>query len=117
MYRRKMKSIILVLLFVVVASSLPTSDPLQEPNWKAWKSFHGKSYTNQEEEKLRNLIWKSNLKKIVAHNEGKHSYKLAMNHLGDMVCLWYLKCRFFYLQIKEILTFCNAIRGLNIYKL
>ena len=81
-----MESLVLVLLFVVAVASVPISDPLKDPNWKAWKSFHDKSYVNTEEEKLRNLIWKSNLKKIVSHNEVKHGYKLAMNHLGDMVC-------------------------------
>lgn len=81
-----MKNIALVLLIAVVVRSVPTPSPLEDPNWKAWKSFHEKAYKNDEEEKLRNMIWKSNLKKIVAHNEGHHSFKLAMNHLGDLVC-------------------------------
>ena len=81
-----MKGLFLVLVLVVAAASVPVSDPLDDPNWKAWKSFHGKSYANKVEEKLRNVIWKANLKRIVAHNEGKHTYKLAMNHLGDLVC-------------------------------
>ena len=59
-------------------------DPLNDPNWKAWKSFHRKSYGDVGEERVRNFIWQDNLKRIVSHNE-VHNYKLAMNHLGDMV--------------------------------
>ena len=62
----------------------PNSDPLEDPSWKAWKSFHGKSYGDVGEERVRNFIWQDNLKKIVSHNE-VHKYKLAMNHLGDLV--------------------------------
>lgn len=91
-----MKSLFLVLLFVVSATCVPLSDFLEDPNWKAWKSFHDKSYANKEEEKLRNMIWKNNLKKIVAHNERKHGYKLAMNHLGDLVSISHV---YIYLRI------------------
>lgn len=58
-------------------------DPLNDPNWKAWKSFHRKSYGDVGEERVCNFIWQDNLKRIVSHNE-VHNYKLAMNHLGDM---------------------------------
>ncbi|EDO45852.1 predicted protein [Nematostella vectensis] len=76
-----------VLLCISSALAMPPMEPLQDPNWKAWKSFHGKEYPNKNEETMRNFIWQNNLKKIVTHNEGKHSFKLAMNHLGDMTSL------------------------------
>ena len=59
-------------------------DALDDPSWKAWKSFHNKNYDDEGEERVRNFIWQDNLKRIVSHNE-VHKYKLAMNHLGDMV--------------------------------
>jgi len=68
-------------------------DPLQDPNWKAWRSFHNKNYDDEGEERVRNFIWLDNLKRIVSHNE-VHKYKLAMNHLGDMTSQ----------EVKEILN-------------
>lgn len=74
-----------VLLAIVgVAMSHPLQDPLSDPNWKAWKSFHGRFYKDLKEERIRNFVWQDNLKRIVRHNEEGHGYTLAMNHLGDM---------------------------------
>jgi len=55
-----------------------------ELQWKAWKSFHGKSYATESEEAMRKAIWRDNLKKITEHNSQGHSYMLAMNHFGDL---------------------------------
>jgi len=33
-----------------------------ELQWKAWKSFHGKSYATESEEAMRKAIWRDNLK-------------------------------------------------------
>lgn len=52
-------------------------------------SSHPIPSPGQEDETSRRLIWEKNLKYIDAHNAehalGKHSFQLAMNHLGDMV--------------------------------
>ena len=82
-----MKCFVLLAICLGISSAWPVKqnmDALEDPNWKAWKSFHKKSYVDEGEERLRNFIWQDNLKRIVSHNE-VHKYKLAMNHLGDMV--------------------------------
>ena len=53
--------------------------------WKQWQAMHGKQYLNLDEETQRLHMWKENLAKIEEHNNGNKSYKLAMNHLGDLV--------------------------------
>ena len=83
-----MKCLVLLAFCLAISTAWPTKpDPLEEPTWKAWKSFHGKSYGDVGEERVRNFIWQDNLKRIVAHNDEGHKYKLAMNHLGDLVRL------------------------------
>ena len=82
-----MKCIVLLVICLGISSAWPTkqnTDALKDPNWRAWKSFHNKNYDDEGEERVRNFIWQDNLKRIVSHNE-EHKYKLAMNHLGDLV--------------------------------
>lgn len=82
-----MKCFMLLTICLGISSAWPAKqnmDALEDPNWKAWKLFHNKNYVDEGEERLRNFIWQDNLKRIVSHNE-VHKYKLAMNHLGDMV--------------------------------
>ena len=82
-----MKCFVLLAICLGISSAWPVEqnkDDLEDPSWKAWKSFHNKDYVDEGEERLRNFIWQDNLKRIVSHNE-VHKYKLAMNHLGDMV--------------------------------
>jgi len=57
---------------------------IRDSDWHQWKKFHGKTYPDDNEEELRYTIWKENLKMIARHNEGKHSYTMDMNHLGDL---------------------------------
>ncbi|XP_078343799.1 cathepsin L-like peptidase [Oculina patagonica] len=81
-----MKCLVVLVICLGISSAWPTkqdTDPLNDPNWKAWKSFHNKNYDDEGEERVRNFIWQDNLKRINSHNE-VHKYELAMNHLGDM---------------------------------
>lgn len=58
-----MKGFLAVLLCLTVASGfvlkVVDEDELQ---WKAWKSFYGKSYLTASEETMRKAIWRDNLK-------------------------------------------------------
>ncbi|NXC03329.1 CATL1 protein, partial [Orthonyx spaldingii] len=62
-------------------------DPALEEAWQGWKSLHAKEYP-REAEAVRREIWEQNLRHIQRHNQeesqGKHSYRLAMNHFGDL---------------------------------
>nr|XP_056700051.1 procathepsin L-like [Euleptes europaea] len=62
-------------------------DQALEEAWKGWKGLHAKEYL-EEEEVFRRAVWEKNLRRIQLHNLeaslGKHSYRLAMNHLGDL---------------------------------
>ncbi|XP_060537677.1 procathepsin L-like [Pantherophis guttatus] len=63
-------------------------DPTLEGTWRDWKATHSKEYELEEEESYRRAVWEENLQMIQDHNQeadqGKHSYKLGMNHFGDM---------------------------------
>ncbi|NXA71097.1 CATL1 protein, partial [Mohoua ochrocephala] len=62
-------------------------DPALEEAWEEWKSLYRKEYSG-EAEAIRREIWEQNLRHIQQHNreesQGKHSYRLAMNHFGDL---------------------------------
>uniref|UniRef100_A0A8D2LST6 Cathepsin L1-like n=1 Tax=Varanus komodoensis TaxID=61221 RepID=A0A8D2LST6_VARKO len=81
--------------FVVVIASLLWMGALScaldlalEGAWKGWKELHGKAY-QEEEEAFRRAVWEKNLHRVHQHNVeaslGKHTFQLAMNHLGDLV--------------------------------
>ncbi|XP_078621161.1 digestive cysteine proteinase 2-like [Branchiostoma floridae x Branchiostoma japonicum] len=55
--------------------------------WEAWKYWHGKTYSTQDEETTRRTIWEKNMDAIFAHNAAGNSYTLAMNKYGDQVQL------------------------------
>ena len=58
--------------------------------WSEWKLQHSKAYNSTLEELERHLIWLSNRRYIDTHNANSHifGFKLAMNHLGDVVRGW-----------------------------
>ncbi|XP_067824182.1 procathepsin L-like [Heptranchias perlo] len=71
---------------LAVVSGFPF-DPALDEDWMSWTSFHGKQY-GANEENWRRITWEKNLKKIKHHNleysMGKHTFRMEMNHFGDM---------------------------------
>ena len=55
-----------------------------DTDWQSWKTFFGKEY-EEDEETMRYMIWKTNMKYIMDHAQQNHSYSVAMNHFGDLV--------------------------------
>ncbi|NXK38793.1 CATL2 protein, partial [Piprites chloris] len=74
-----------VLLALLGCAAAP--DSALEEAWEEWKSLYSKEYP-EEDETFRREIWEKNLRHIQQHNreeaQGKHSYRLAMNHFGDL---------------------------------
>lgn len=85
-----MRSLIVVLVFVAVASANVVSyRDVIEQEWDAFKQEHSKTYADQTEERLRMKIFMENKHKIAKHNmraaNGLKTYHLAMNKFGDLL--------------------------------
>uniref|UniRef100_T1H868 Cathepsin L n=1 Tax=Rhodnius prolixus TaxID=13249 RepID=T1H868_RHOPR len=83
-----MKLILIALAVIVLSYAHPSFDIYPE-EWHVFKEMHGKNYRNQFEEMFRMKIFLDNKKKIEEHNakfeQGEVSYKMKMNHFGDMM--------------------------------
>ncbi|KAG8127034.1 hypothetical protein E2320_022222 [Naja naja] len=80
---------VVALAWLVSLGTLSTAlDLTLERTWRDWKATHGKEYALQEEESFRRAVWEENLQMIQDHNRqadrGKYTYKLGMNHFGDL---------------------------------
>lgn len=57
-----MKGSLAFLCCLAVATGFVLKVDEEELQWKAWKAYHGKSYTTESEETARRAIWRDNLK-------------------------------------------------------
>ncbi|XP_071325532.1 cathepsin K-like [Trachinotus anak] len=77
----------LVIHLVVSDLGFRLNEVLLDIQWEQWKIRHEQEYDDDDEEHYREDIWKRNMHLIEVHNreaeQGKHSYTLGMNHLGD----------------------------------
>ncbi|KFU84448.1 Cathepsin L1, partial [Chaetura pelagica] len=75
-------------LLLVLLGCTGALDPALQETWEGWKSLHAKKYPG-EVESIRRQVWEKNLRRIQQHNQeesqGHHSFRLAMNHYGDLV--------------------------------
>ncbi|XP_058501909.1 pro-cathepsin H [Solea solea] len=77
---------LLLLAFVCACSALHLSDDdsvQDELHFRSWMTKHSKVYSTDEYHK-RLQIFTDNKRKIDKHNEGNHSFTMALNHFSDM---------------------------------
>jgi len=73
----------------VIAANASTFEDVVSEEWREWKIFHEKSYQTKEEDQQRMKVFMDNKEDIAHHNslyhEGKKTYSMKMNHLGDIL--------------------------------
>ncbi|XP_053134951.1 cathepsin K [Hemicordylus capensis] len=73
---------------LLIAEATTYPDETLDAHWELWKKTHKREYKGKMEDISRRLIWEKNLRYINTHNlefsMGRHTFELAMNHLGDM---------------------------------
>merc|ERR1712130_665476 len=85
-------TVMMELLFLLIVASITQATPTTtlglEDNlqWEKFKLQHVKVYPHREEEEMRKDIFRSNLRKIAAHNEREEKGLEVM--LGPLPSLW-----------------------------
>ena len=80
-----MREIVFILILIFTGYGCSLVSAVTDSEWLDWKLKHNKDYDSQEEELSRRQIWINNYKLIEEHNKGDHTFKLALNHLADLV--------------------------------
>jgi len=84
-----MKLIVLALMGLVASTYAVSFFEVVVEEWEGWKLLHQKNYSTFDEEKFRMKIFMENKQRIAKHNSrfhlGHHTYKLEMNHYGDLL--------------------------------
>ncbi|KAM9377570.1 pro-cathepsin H [Pholidichthys leucotaenia] len=84
-----MSAVFFVLVLATAASAFPLSEQ-DEFHFKKWMAQHNKAYDIMEYYK-RLHIFTENKKKIDKHNEGNHSFTMALNQFSDMTFIEFQK--------------------------
>lgn len=83
-----MKLLVCFTILVVVAHAVPFYQVVKQ-EWELYKISHGKKYLHDVEEMFRMKVFAENKHKIAKHNQlfetGQKSYKMKMNHFGDLL--------------------------------
>jgi hypothetical protein len=97
-----MNIILLLAITIVGVSTVSVIDPNLDNDWKTFKTKFRKRFKNKDNEKTRRLKYENNARIIAEHNKkadnGKPTFRLAMNEYGDMVGSYFFKC--FYINQK-----------------
>ncbi|KAI4876599.1 hypothetical protein NFI96_034279, partial [Prochilodus magdalenae] len=84
--KNRMRVLLAVAVLVVMAGAASVS--LEDLEFHGWKEKFGKSYSSEEEESRRKMIWLESRKLVLQHNlladQGIKSYRLGLNHFADM---------------------------------
>jgi len=78
-----MRAVALVLCGVALASAASFTEPEYQSMFSSFMGQYNKKYT-ADSFFFRYTVFKANMDKIVLANKQNHSYKLAMNEMGDM---------------------------------
>ncbi|XP_075998239.1 pro-cathepsin H [Genypterus blacodes] len=99
-----MVNVSLVFAFVSVASALRLSD-IDEFHFKSWLAQHNKVYSSGNyDERLR--IFTENKRTVDKHNEGNHTFTMALNQFSDLT---FGEFRKYYLLTEP--QNCSATKG------
>jgi len=84
-----MKVALLFLVLVGACAAHPSFYDVVREEWELFKLTHGKSYPQNVTERIRMMVYVENKHKIASHNQlyaqGKKSYRMKMNHFGDLL--------------------------------
>jgi len=84
-----MKILCALLLVLMISSAYGLNDRIHQ--FMSWTKLHKRNYRSEREFLSRFQIWDEAMNKIEKHNSEEHSYKLAMNHFGDLTHSEFLK--------------------------
>jgi len=92
-------AILALFISAIVVSGYVFEESEYETLFTRWVQKHSKSY-DADEFFYRFNVFKDNVDKIYQHNQAKHSWKMGMNHFGDMTAEEFIATHTGYKQVK-----------------